>query len=136
MQISLTKLQAYNTMYKLLDSYYKKTNSDYFGGLLGDMSFSVDGRTADSAIWEDWTDSIGDKSTLTKQEAFDGMIRFLEIYSDLTSSVDAKSLIDEMRLAKDCNDVHIPIVREWNLYLKEALREPEGSRQYLELTKE
>ena len=117
MQISLTQLQGYNTMAKLLDSYYKKTNSDDFGGLLGDMSFLVDGCTADPAIWGDWTDAISDKSTLTKQEAFDGMIRFLEIYHDLTSSADAKSLIDEMRSAKTFIDVSISLVQHWNLYI-------------------
>jgi hypothetical protein len=128
MQISLTQLQGYNAIFKLLDYYYKETKSDDLGGLLSGMCFVADGRTADPAIWGEWIKSIFDKKTLTKQEAFDGMIRFLEIYNDYA---DVKVLIDKMRLAKDCNDINVPIVKQWNLYLKEALNEPEGSREYL-----
>jgi len=136
MQISLTKLQGYNVMYKLLDDYYKKTKSEDILGLLPGMLFLVDGGTLDSAIWEDWIEAIGDKKMLTKQEAFHGMIRFLEAYHCLTTYAYAKSLADEMRLAKDCNDISVSIVKQWNLFLKEVLREPEGSREYLKLTKE
>jgi hypothetical protein len=131
MQISLTQLQSYNAMFKLLDYYYKEIKLDDLGCLLSSMCFLADGDTVDSAIWEDWIDAIHDKKTLTKQEAFDGMIRFFEIYHDLTSSAEAKVLIDKLRLAKDCNDINVPIVKQWNLYLKEALNEPEGSREYL-----
>ena len=110
--ISLTQLQGYNAMFKLLDYYYKKTKSDDLGSLLGVMCFFVDGSTVDPAIWEDWTDAIHDKKTLIKQEAFNGMIRFLEIYYDFTSSADAKMLIDKLRLAKDCNDINVLIVKQ------------------------
>ena len=135
MQISLTQLQSYNAMFKLLDYYYKEAKLDDLSWLLSGMCFIVDSSTFDLAIWEDWIDAIHDKKTLTKQEAFDGMIRFFEIYHDLTSSAELKVLIDEIRLAKDCNDINVPIVKQWNLYLKEALNEPEGSREYLKLIK-
>ena len=128
MQIFLTQLQGYNAMFKLLDYYYKKTKLDDLGSLLSGMCFFADGSTADPAIWSEWNKSIFDKKTLTKQEAFDGMIKFLEIYNDYA---DVKVLIDKLHLAKDCNDINIPIVKQWNLYLKEVLNEPEGSREYL-----
>ena len=129
MQIFLTQLQGYNAMFKLLDYYYyKEIKLDDLGCLLSSMCFVADGRTADPAIWGDWIDAIHDKKILTKQEAFDGMIKFLEIYNDYA---DVKVLIDKLHLAKDCNDINIPIVKQWNLYLKEALNEPEGSREYL-----
>ena len=131
MYVSLTQLQGYNAMFKLLNYYCRETNSDDLRGLLGIMCFLADGSTADPAIWGDWIKSIFDKKTLTKQEAFDGMIKFFEIYHDLTSSAEAKVLIDKLHLAKDCNDMNVPIVKQWNLYLKEALNEPEGSREYL-----
>ena len=128
MQISLTQLQSYNAMFKLFNYYYRETKLDDLGWLLDAMCFLADGDTVDSAIWAEWIKSIFDKKTLTKQEAFDGMIRFLEIYNDYA---DVKVLIDKMCLAKDCNDINVPIVKQWNLYLKEALNEPEGSREYL-----
>ena len=56
---------------------------------------------------------------------------YVEIYNDIAPSAEAKILIDKIRLAKDCNDINVPIVEQWNLYLKEALHEPEGSREYL-----
>jgi len=135
MQVLLTQLQGYNIMFKLIDGYAKKTNSDYLLGLLGDMCFMSDGCTADTAIWEDWLEAIYEKETLTKQEAFDGMIRFLEIYRNLTSSADITKLINLIQSAKNCNNTTVPIVKQWNLLLKEVLQEPEDSREYLQLTK-
>ena len=135
MQISLTQLQGYNVMYKLLDQYHKETNLDDLAVLLGAMCFLIDGSTADPAIWHDWLDAIQNKKILTKQEAFDGMISFFEIYQDIGPSDDVKAFLDEIYLAKDCNDIRFPLIREWNLYLKEVLREPEGSRKYLTFVK-
>ena len=135
MQLSLTQLQAYNTMYKLLDDYYQKTKLEDIMSLLGVMCFSVDGRTADPAVWEDWIEAISDKKTLTKQEAFAGMVRFFEEYHSIGPYPYTKLIIDELHSAKDCNDVSIPLVKQWNFYINEVLREPEGSREYLELTK-
>jgi len=132
MQTSLTQLQGYMAMFKMLDSYSKEIHSEYVLGLLGDMCFLPDGITADPAIWKDWIEeAIENKKILTKQEAFNGMIRFLEIYRNQISPTDTILLTDEMRLAKDCNDLEIPIVKKWNFYLKEAVSEPEGTREYL-----
>jgi hypothetical protein len=49
---------AYAAMYEFLVDYYKRTNSDDIGGLLGSMSTLADGGTADPAIWHDWLLSI------------------------------------------------------------------------------
>jgi len=135
MNTSLTQLQSYNTMYKLLDNYSKEINAEDILALLSYMLFFVDGSTADPAIWSDWLKAINNKSTLTEQEAFDGMIRFLEIYRDLISSADTTILIDKLRSAKDCYDMQVPIVKQWNLYLKIVLQEPKDSRTYLQPTK-
>ena len=136
MQIFLTQLQGYNAMFKLLDNYYKITKLDDILSLLPSMVFFADGCTADSAIWEDWIEAIDDKKKLSKQEAFEGMIRFFEAYHNLTSYAYAKLLANDMRSAKDCNDISVPIVKKWNLFLKEVLREPEGSREYLRSAEE
>jgi len=135
MKIFLTQLQGYNAMFKLLDNYYKKTKLEEIMSLLPGMLFLVDGDTADPAIWDDWIEAINDKKILTKQESFDGMIRFFEIYYELVPYTYLKLLIDEMRSAKDCSDTSVPMVKQWSLHLKEALQEPEGSREYLRLTK-
>ena len=122
-------------MFKLMDNYSKEANSEDILALLSYMFFFADGSTADPAIWSDWLKAINNKKKLTKQEAFDGMIRFLEIYRDLISSADTTKLINLIRSAKNCNDTTIPIVKQWNLLLKKVLQEPEASREYLQLTK-
>ena len=131
MHVSLTPLQAYNIMFKLFEDFYKKTKSDDIGSLLGIMCFFPDGNTADPAIWHDWKKAIEQKKTLSAQEAFDGMINFLDIYYSFTSSEDAKSILDEMRLAESCGDAQVSIVSLWNSFFKQVLREPKGSREYL-----
>ncbi len=113
-----------------LEEHYRITASDDIGSLLSGMQFLSDDITIDPAIWKDWIDSIENKSILTKQEAFDGMIKFLEIYYGFTSSTDTKLLIDEMRSAKNCDDMQVAAVKQWSFSLDEALSEPEGSRQY------
>ena len=135
MHVTLTQLQGYNIMFKLLKSYCKETNSDLEWRLLAAMYFLDDGGTADPAIWHDWINATHDKKILTKQEAFEGMIRFFGIYNEVGPSVGSKAFMDEICLAKDCNDVRFPLVRQWNLYLKEVLSEPEGTREYLKLIK-
>ena len=135
METKLTPLQGFNIMDKVLDNYYQKTKSDDIGSLLSVMSFLSDECTADPAIWEDWIEAIKNKKTLTKQEAFEGIIQFLEIYYSLTSSNDTKALIDELSSAKNCNDIQIPIVKKWNLYFQETMHDTNNSPRYLELTK-
>jgi len=132
MRISLTQLQGYNIMHKLLNSYYDKTKLEDIMLLLPGMFFLYDNNTADPAIWEDWIEAINDKKKLTKQEAFDGMIRFFEAYYMLVPYNYLKTLLDEMSSAKNCNDETIPIVRQWNTHLKEVLLEPKDSRTYLQ----
>ena len=131
MQIFLTQLQGFNAAFRLLDYYGRKADAEEVFHLAGDMVFLADGNTADPALWEDWTDAIGDKKKLTKQEAFDGMIKFLDIYRSLGEEGDVTILIDKLNEAKDCDDISVPIVKQWNLYVKEVLSEPEGTREYL-----
>ena len=54
MTIYLTEKQAYEAMYQYLVYLYEITQSDYIGGLLGEMSTLEDGGTADPAVWEVW----------------------------------------------------------------------------------
>jgi len=135
MKISLTQLQSYNIVYKLLNNYYDKTKDEDMMSLLPSMLFWNEQSTADPAIWGEWLEAINNKKKLTKEEAFDGMIKFLEIYYMLAPYSYVKTLLSNMYSAKDCNDSRIPVVKQWNTHLKEVLQEPKGSRMYLWSTK-
>jgi hypothetical protein len=55
---SLTLKQGYLAMYAFLDAFYNRTRSEGVVGLLGDMSFLIDGSTTDPAAWGDWLDAV------------------------------------------------------------------------------
>jgi len=135
MRMFLNQLQAYNSMFKLLNSYYNITESPDVAVLLTMMSFLEDNTTSDTAVWHDWLKTINKNEKLTKQDAFEGMINFLEIYRGFALSDDVDKIIEKLRSAKNCDDTTIPLVRQWELSLKEALDEPEGTREYMVLTK-
>jgi len=50
-------LTAYQCMYTFLDNLYRKTDSEYLAGLLGDMARLEDGISADPAIWQEWLEA-------------------------------------------------------------------------------
>ena len=60
MQNQLTYLEDFKAMQCFLEKYYKETNSDDIGCLLGEMSFDVwkDMSTGDPATWLDWLQAI------------------------------------------------------------------------------
>ena len=55
---TLTERQAFDAMRKFLEGYYGRTSSDDVGSLLGDMAIMPNGKTFDTAAWEDWIDSV------------------------------------------------------------------------------
>lgn len=55
---TLTKQEAYATMYLFLEQVYERTESDDLGALLGGMSLLADGGTADPAAWHDWEAAV------------------------------------------------------------------------------
>lgn len=54
----LSDEQSYAAMYYFLEQIYKRTKSDYLGGLLGSMSVLEDGAPADAAITKDWFEAV------------------------------------------------------------------------------
>ena len=54
----LTEIEAYRAIIKFLDGYYQRGKSDDIAVLLGGMSLLKNGRTADSAMWEDWLEAV------------------------------------------------------------------------------
>ena len=54
----LTEEQAYAAMFRFLECYYDRTNSDEIGGLLGTMSMLDDGFPADIAVRTEWQEAI------------------------------------------------------------------------------
>ncbi len=54
----ITSKEAFLAMFSFLEKHYDLTKSDDIGALLGSMSLLEDGVTADSAVWEEWQESI------------------------------------------------------------------------------
>ena len=54
----LNDKDAYLAMFAFLENMYRRTNSDYLGGLLGSMCLLEDGSTADPAMWSDWLEAL------------------------------------------------------------------------------
>ena len=148
MEKRLTELQAFNAMVKFLEEYYKKTSSDFMGGLLGGLLFTVDGGTADPAFWEDW--GIAIKKILQKQnnqkhideilgmsvtklQAFDAMAQFFRNYFEPNpDSPDAIMFFDYLHLLSDDNGSDSPTIRKkWKTRVDSALKKKPGTRKYL-----
>ena len=58
----LTERQAFVAMIEFLDNYYQQTQSDDIGALLGSLQLLEDGKLADPAMWNDWSECV--KKTL------------------------------------------------------------------------
>ncbi len=54
----MNEIETYRAMQLFLEKIYNRTSSEDIGSLLGDMIILEDGKTADSAIWNDWIDAI------------------------------------------------------------------------------
>lgn len=50
--------KAYKAMFFFLEKYYRDTQSDDVGSLLGEMSLLPDGSTADPASWNTWLECV------------------------------------------------------------------------------
>lgn len=62
----LTEKEAYMAMYFFLDKHYSFTKSDDLASLLGSMRILEDGKPADSALWNDWEESMVKAANLVK----------------------------------------------------------------------
>lgn len=58
MNENLSSLEAFKSMRYFLEKYYEQTSSDDVGSLLGELQLLQDGRTADPAAWDDWTECV------------------------------------------------------------------------------
>jgi hypothetical protein len=54
----MTEKQAYSAMFYFLNQWYKRTNSNELGGMLGSMSLLDDGCPADPAIVSEWQEAV------------------------------------------------------------------------------
>lgn len=59
----ITIKQAYEAMFLYLNKLYDRTKSDDLAGFLSSMSLLEDGAPADSAVWNDWLESVGRATT-------------------------------------------------------------------------
>ena len=58
MRINMTTEMAYRAMIIFLEGYYRATNADDIGALLGSLSIQPDGLPADSALWVEWKGAV------------------------------------------------------------------------------
>jgi hypothetical protein len=52
-----TTAEAFQSMILFLETYYEQTQADDIGVLLGSLQLLEDGKSADSALWQDWLKS-------------------------------------------------------------------------------
>lgn len=74
-------------MYCIMEKYYKRTNLDDLGALLGSFNpyLFEGGMPADDAVWGDWKKCVRmvtTRESLTESEAFCAMIFILELYNN------------------------------------------------------
>jgi len=108
---TLTKLQAYNTMSKLLIIYYDLYPADDIGIIGGSMSFLENKRTVDDAMWINWIKSLDltvkhkklrNYNHLTLLQSFLAMGIFLENYFGVNNlAKDIKFLKENIKLAAE-----------------------------------
>lgn len=99
-----TVMEAFAFMQELLEKYYKVSQSDDIGALLGDTMLLEDNSTADPAAWFDWKDSIlkvkgffEENMHLDIQESYMCVIDFLGKYGKRINSVEVLELVKEMQ---------------------------------------
>jgi len=141
----LTELQAFNTMVKFLEGYYKETRSEFIVDLLSSFLFLPDGKTADLAFWSDWENAIktilkkhpGEKQldeilgvSLTESQAFKAMAQFFRGYYELTSNPEAMIFLDNIHLLPNGNSTSSAIREKWKRCVDESLKEKPGIRKY------
>jgi hypothetical protein len=142
MEKKLTKLQAYNATVKLFRIYYRLTDSDDLGGILGGMSFLQNNKTADSAMWEIWGEclekifphkKIQNFKFLTRLEAFIAMGYFLEEYY---GKVDVENITifleNNAQLALDKKCIDKVLWQNWLSCVHEVLL-ANNSKYYLKI---
>jgi len=127
----LVWLRSFNAVYKFLNRYGQQNKSDDVAHLAHSMLFLPKGETLDPEAADMWSAAIDNKLMLTKEETFDGTIRFLEAYQKKLNSDAIAQLIKMLRSAKNCDDIAIPLVKQWNICFDEALDEPAGTTEYV-----
>jgi len=75
------------------------------------------------------------KHKLTELQAFNAMRSFLEKYYKMTNSDDIASLLSGMQFLVDDSTVDPAIWLDWEGAVSKVLKEPEQSREYLNLRK-
>lgn len=95
---TLTIEDAYDATWLYIEKYYALTDSDDGAILAGDMMLMANNVPFDPAMGEDWLKALHSikpnedldikKTTLTIEEAYNSMIKFLEIYCSMGADDD------------------------------------------------
>ncbi len=142
MQKKLTKLQAFNTVGKLLQIYFDIKPSGDLATILGSMSFLRNKKTVDDGMWEIWNESL-DKllkyknlrnyNYLTILQSFLAMGLYLEGFLGTEELDEAVEFIQQnIRLARDRKLVDPTLWKNWLQCVDEVLA-VKDSREYFYL---
>lgn len=129
--IKLNTLQAFNAMHELLEIYFKRTSSDSIVTLLSGMQFLIDGCTADQAIWEEWKDLVKDNDLMTSKQAFDFAYKYMQYFFSGSSSINVRSLLNDMQCAEDGTIINPETAFLWDQCVVKVLAQPQGTKNYL-----
>ena len=77
----MNNIIGYRVFYRYLDYIWKTEEHDWLGGMLGGMSWLVDGSTADPAYESDWDNAV--EKTIDSENTYHVGIQFLKDYLEI-----------------------------------------------------
>ncbi len=137
-----TKLQAFNAMVDFFIAYYKRTTSGDLRTLM-EVICSLSENSADQASWNEWNNAVRKtlqtqshepidkfvKKRLTKLQAFNAMVNFLEIYYRETGSDFMGALLGTLLFLPDGKPVSHAFWEDWEIAIQKILKKQINGRQ-------
>lgn len=77
----MNNIIGYRVFYRYLDYIWKTEEHDWLGGMMGGMSWLVDGSTADPAYESDWDNAV--EKTIDSENTYHVGIQFLKDYLEI-----------------------------------------------------
>ncbi len=142
-----TKIQSFNAMVDFLVRYYQRTLSGDLNELIN-IICSFPENPVDQASWNDWNNAAKKalqkqaieklidetmERRLTKLQAFNAMVKFLEGYYKETASDFMGGLVDSLYFLSDGGTADPAFWIEWDDAIKKVLHEQNSEKQIDEI---
>lgn len=115
--MTYSAFQIYKAAFYLIEIEWKKNKHGYLGAILGDMSFTGNGSTADPTMWYNWLNCLYHfkPSHLSEEEGLEATIIFLKNYQNTDNHKDIDDLVHKLEncLINKCNNISL-----WNTWLQ------------------